>query len=305
MGYGSHSDADWGSYRSSHIDTKKRVEEVYSSNFDDLLNPLKFEIRESRDIEGEHPNSNPIIFALDVTGSMSNVLDYFARVGLPMLCKEAYERQAVSDPQICVCAVGDFVFDSAPFQATQFESDTVNLAGQMQKIWFEKGGGTNPFEGYSGAHYFAAYRTVTDAFEKRKKKGYLFTIGDEYPTPELTREQIKEFFGDDVQANLSSKALIDAASKYYNIFHIGVKEGSNYDSKVESKWKELLGQRVVSIDDVRKIAEVVISIIQMNEGSSLDEVASTWDGSTALTVKKVLKDLPVTASAGSGGVVKL
>ena len=34
-------------------------------------------------------------------------------------------------------------------------------------------------ESYELALYFAAYKTSCDAWEKRQKKGYLFTLGDE------------------------------------------------------------------------------------------------------------------------------
>lgn len=88
----------------------------------------------------------------------------------------------------------------------------------MIDIFLEKGGGGNSFESYDLPWYFAAKRTSIDCFEKRKKKGFLFTVGDENAALGLTVSQVKEHLGDDIQSNMSAEDLFDMASKMVSYF---------------------------------------------------------------------------------------
>lgn len=294
MGGGRWSADDWVGYTATNSYASKTTDEIFSkSSMDKDLDPQNIKIRESRDSD-HNPNSNAIIIALDVTGSMSCVLDAMARKGLNTLVTEIYDRKPVTDPQIMCMGIGDVAAgDRAPLQVTQFEAD-IRIAQQLEKIYLEGGGGGNHFESYTLAWYFAAFKTSTDAFEKRGKKGYLFTIGDEEPTPLLTKSQLERVFGHTVESDVNTKDLLDLVLRQWEVFHIIVEEGSHYryaGDKVSKKWKDLLGQRVIHLADHKKLAEVVVSTIQVIEGESVDNVANTWDGTTALIVKKSLGDL--------------
>lgn len=305
MGSGRWSSSDWDAYSRTHIAGKKSTsgyDGIYSaSSLHKDLNP-KGVIRESRD-SADNPNATPIMVFLDVTGSMSMVLDAMARTGLPTLATEIYNRKPVADPHILFGGIGDPYYDDAPLQVTQFEAD-IRIAEQLTKIWLEKGGGGNDFEGYALAWYFGAFKTSTDHFEKRGKKGYLFTVGDERPTPELTKGQILEVFGDEVQANMSAEQLLSAVTRQYEVFHIVVKEGSGWrhDSKeVERQWRELLGQRVIFLDDHTKMGEVIVSTLQVMNGEDKAKVAASWDGSTSIVVAKALDSLtPIQQDPNTG-----
>jgi hypothetical protein len=59
---------------------------------------------------------------------------------------------------------------------------------------------------------------------------------------------------------------------------------------LREEWIELLGkERVISLPDYTKLAEVVISAIQIAEGEDADKVAGSWDDSVAKVVAKVTK----------------
>ena len=293
MGGGSWSSRDFSSYyKDSSYDTKK-VEEIYASKLSEDFDPLKFKIRESRDSE-EHHESNAIIVALDVTGSMGNVLDAMIRGGLNTMITEIYERAPIKDPQIMFMGIGDVTCDFSPVQATQFEAD-IRIAEQMSSIYFERHGGGNNFESYSAAWYMGALRTSIDCFEKRDKKGYLFTMGDEYPDPGLTVGQIKKFFGDSVQTDYSNKDLLEMVSESYNVFHLIIKEGNGVTcigiKNVMNKWEEVLGQRAIVVEDATKLGEIITSIIQVNEGEHPDKVVSSWSGDTSIAVRTAINSL--------------
>ena len=169
MGSGRWSPDDWCTYTTTSSYDSKTVDEIYNHTMDSELDPKNVKMRESRD-SNDNPNSNAVIIGLDVTGSMSNVLDAIAKNGLNTLATEIYNRKPISDPHLMFMGIGDVeVGDIAPLQVTQFEAD-IRIAEQLEKIYFEKGGGGNSYESYALAWYFAGLHTSIDCFEKRNKK---------------------------------------------------------------------------------------------------------------------------------------
>lgn len=134
-------------------------------------------VRESRD-SSEHPETTPIIIALDVTGSMRRTPHEMIKDNFPKLM-DALMQLGIKDPQLLFMAVGDHEYDNYPIQVGQFESDTEKIVNSLEEFVLEGGGGGNAGESYLLAHIIAGYHTETDSWFKRHKKGYLFTIGDE------------------------------------------------------------------------------------------------------------------------------
>ena len=117
-------------------------------SLDPALNP-KNVIRECCDSE-EHPNTIPIILALDVTGSMGDTSVAIAKK-LNKIMTELYKD--VKDIEFLIMGIGDLAYDDYPIQASQFESD-IRIAEQLDKIYFEGGGGGNSYESYTSAWIF-------------------------------------------------------------------------------------------------------------------------------------------------------
>lgn len=305
MGSGSFSSKDWKAYATNNNYDTKSTKEIFSSTkLDSALDP-KGVIRESRDNDDKEP-SNAIIVALDVTGSMGILADTIARQGLNTMCTEIYGRKPVTDPQIMCMGIGDVEIDSAPIQATQFEAD-IRIATQLEKIFIEGGGGGNSYESYAGAWYFAARHTKTDCFEKRGKKGYLFTVGDEKPTPRLFKKDLQRVFGDGIQEDINMEALLTEVSREWEVFHIVVEEGSyckQYPNETRQAWRDLLGQRAIMLSDHKKLAEVIVSTIQICEGTDNAKVVDSWDGHTKSVVAHATSSLTV-GSNKTDGVVTL
>jgi len=205
--------------------------------------------------------------------------------------------------------VGDVrVGDKAPLQVTQFEAD-IRIAEQLQKIYLEGGGGGNSFESYHLPWYFAATHTSIDCFEKRGKKGYLFTIGDECAPDNLRPDEIEKVVGDKVQSTLSAQELLDMASRTYEVYHIIIKQGSyarHSLDKVLNSWNDLLGQRAISLEDHQYLGEIITSIIQMNEGENKESIISSWDGKTKDVVSVAVNGLTTSdASESDSDVITL
>ena len=312
MGYSRSTASDWDNYTRST--SSKSASAIFtartSHDVDPGMLPINITMRESRD-SAANPNSNAIILASDITGSMGIIAEQLIRKGLSTAFKEILERakpdpktgriMMVTDPHMLCMGVGDAISDEAPIQVTQFEP-TTDIAKQLEKVWIEGNGGGNGGESYNLAHYFAATRTSIDCFEKRKKKGYLFTIGDEPPHENLSRGAIKTLFGDDVQGDLSSADLVTMASRTYNVFHILLTKNktSSYVSSAKPRWQKLVGQNLLMLDDHHKLGELIVSTIQVYEGMDVETVASTWSGGTDVVIRDTLGHLKPAGSAGTG-----
>ena len=306
MGYARWSDSDWKHYVSAS--SSKTTDEIFTStHLKDEFDPKNIMLRESRD-SAANPYSNAIIIACDVTGSMGMLADTLVRSGIGTTFEEILKRLPVTDPHLMVMGVGDITCDRAPLQATQFEAD-ISIAKQLEEIYIEHGGGGNCWESYNLPWYFAAQRTAIDCLEKRHKKGYLFTVGDEEIPDDLSREQVKQAMNASLQAKtIANRDLLTMVGRKYEVFHIIVEEGSharNYGDRVRRDWMNLLGERAIPLADHTKLSEVIVSTIEVVEGRDKSAVAASWGGETSLVVARAVSGLRTgLARAQSSGVVR-
>lgn len=240
------------------------------------LNPANI-TRECCDSD-EHPDTFPVILALDVTGSMGGAAMKVAQK-LNEIMTNLYEDNGVKDIEFCVMGIGDLAYDTAPIQISQFESD-IRIAEQLDKVYFEAGGGGNKYESYTAAWYMGARHCSLDCW-KRGKKGIIITMGDELPNPYLPKAQLTRVTGDKLQDDINTPDLLQEVKEKFNVYHISVKDRETsytmyqnwYDE--DSKWKELLGNNyyVASLDE---LAAVIVNIIKDNTLSitnSVEEVS--------------------------------
>lgn len=308
MGYTTWSSTAWTSY-AAETSTKATDEIFKSRSIKKDLDPFGVVVRESRD-SAANPESTAIIVACDVTGSMGVIADYLVRTGIGIFFEEVLNRKPVTDPHLMIMGIGDAKYDTAPLQVSQFEAD-LKIAEWLEQIYIEHGGGGNRYESYDLPYYFAYNHTSIDCFEKRNKKGYLFTIGDEQAPPKTFRDQVLKFIGDEIQ-DIPFNEIIDQASKMYHCFHIMIAEGNHarhYPDAVKDSWREVMGQRAIWLEDHRKLSETIVSAIQLTEGESIDKVLKSWSGDTTIAVRSALGAYSGTeiipTSFGGRGVARL
>jgi len=303
MGQGRWNTSEWGNYKAAHVAGKSQAQIFRSSSMQPDYDPKRIQVRESRD-SADNPNSTPIIIASDVTGSMGMIAHELMNNGINTVAREIYERKPVTDPHIMVMAVGDAKTDYSPLQVTQFEAD-IRLADQVRDLYIEGHGGGNGGESYNLAHVFAGTKVVSDAWEKRRKKGYLFTIGDEPVHDGCTKEELERFIGGSFKSGLTGQQCVDLASRTFEVFHIVLmNEGdARHNSKrVLQTWDAILPQRVIRLEDYTKLGEAIVSTVQVVEGENKDKVAASWGTGTDLVIANAIRD--ITARNGSG-VVRL
>ena len=246
--------------------TTSSVNQFYTtSRLDPALDPKGVKFRECRDSE-EHPNTIPIILALDVTGSMGSACAAVARQ-LDKIITGLYAD--VKDVEFMVMGIGDFAYDDAPLQVSQFESD-VRICDQLGKIWFERGGGGNAFESYTAAWYFALNHTQLDCWD-RGKKGIIITMGDEPLNPYLPGREFKRILGYDCQ-DVDTIELYKQATERFDIYHIIITDressGWRYLERDKESWGKLLDGQHLFVKESDELPEVIHDIVTAHVDNS-------------------------------------
>lgn len=245
-----------------------------------LMNPKGVRLRESRD-SADHPQSQGVVFALDVTGSMGEIPRLLATSQLPKFMKVLMDCQ-IPDPQILFMAVGDAISDNAPLQVGQFESTAELMDKWLTYSYLEGGGGGSGEESYELGMYFLSMHTEMDCMVKRQKRGYLFMTGDENPYPTLSRHIIETVIGDSVDEDLSCEEILAELQKsYVPFFIIPDRQRAKW---CERRWRDLLGDNVLCLESPAEVCFAAAGAILLCESrvSSLTELAETLE-KTGLT----------------------
>lgn len=228
------------------------------------MNPFG-KVRESRD-SAQHPVSLAIAVIFDVTGSMGNV-PRVLQTKLGALMRVLIQKGYVAHPQILFGAVGDAYCDRVPLQIGQFESG-LEMDDDLGKIYLEGGGGGQVYESYELALYFMARHTSIDCYERRGRKGYLFTIGDEKPYAAARARQVRDLVGDPLECDVPIAQLLAEAAERYNCFHIiptNTSHGRN--AEIQAHWRALFGERVLLLDDEAAVCETIALAVGLCEGT--------------------------------------
>ncbi len=255
------------------LDSSYDAQDLYKARkLDEALDP-KGVVRECVDSD-EHPNTIPVILALDVTGSMGSALEEVSKK-LNAIMTETYKK--VKDVEFLVMGIGDLAYDDAPIQASQFESD-IRIVEQLDKVYFERGGGGNRYESYTAAWYFAINQTKLDAW-KRGKKGILITLGDEPLNPYLPKEALKRVTGNEtLQGDVETKELYNEVIKKYDVYHFAINDSHTcyryYRDDIKETWGKYLDNNHLKVVTLNELAAQIVSAIVESSDSVIDETGA-------------------------------
>ena len=301
MGNARWDSASYASYASTTSYTTKSRDEVFRQRtVDEKLDPRNvkvgkgdrkgLQLRESI-ISDANPDPTPIILALDVTGSMRDVVHQIATVELPKMMTEIHSRAVVSDPHVMFMAVDDVhVQGHGALQVSYFEPD-LKIVEQLRQLWLVGNGGGNSSESYDLAWYFAGRYTYLENFEKTGKTGFLFTIGDEpFPVDVNRPEQLEEIFGPGEYERTTPLNALKMAQRKFQVFHVSVEKGG-YDL---SGWDKHLGANHLRVParDLRHLTEVVLATMTIANGANINDVIDSSDCAGVLrrAFRNALKD---------------
>jgi hypothetical protein len=228
------------------------------------MNPFGVDFRESRDSEA-HPESHAVGVLFDVTGSMGSV-PRILQQNLCQLMDLLLAKKYLAHPQILIGGIGDATCDCAPLQIGQFESG-IEIDQDLAKLWLEGGGGGQKTESYELAMYFMARHTAIDCLEKRGRRGYLFVIGDEMPYRLARRGRVAGLLGERPEADVPVEAIVRELEQKYDTYFILPNLTSYYhDPEILHCWQNLLGDRVMRLEDPQGISELIAATIGLKEG---------------------------------------
>ena len=290
MGSGSFETSSFINYSTSRGRTIDVKGTVTSDNLQDFyqqthihkdLNPYKV-VRECCDSD-EHPNTIPVIIGLDVTGSMGSACIKTAQ-NLNTIITSLYDK--FDDIEFMIMGIGDLSYDSAPIQASQFESD-VRIAEHLDKVYMEHGGGGNGFESYTAAWYFGLHHTKLDCW-KRGKKGIIITMGDEPLNPYLPKYPLEKITGDNLEADVETKDLYELTKEKFDIYHIAIDDiddcYQHYKTRVDKTFKEVLNEDY-KISTLDELPSTIVKCIEnsVNDYSTEETVEATNNNSNLIS----------------------
>ncbi len=270
-----------------------------------LMNPKGVRARESRD-SADHPASLPIVFALDVTGSMGVIPELLARQELPNFMHVLGEA-GVADPQLLFMAVGDATCDGAPLQVGQFESTAELMDQWLTWSFLEGGGGGQKTESYELALYFLCEHTDTDAWVKRKKRGYMLMTGDELPYPAVSRHQVDALIGDALDEDIPTEAVVATLQETFEPFFLI--PDLERRGRCERRWRDLLGDHVICLESPADTCWASAGLIALTE-NAVPELPALADrllgrGLERARVGRIVRALaPYAASIGRAGAAE-
>ena len=290
MGSGSFTTTSFKAYSTSRGRTVDAKGMVTSDSLQDFytqtkihkdLKPYKV-VRECCDSE-EHPNTIPVIIGLDVTGSMGRACIKTAQ-SLNTIITSLYDK--FNDIEFMIMGIGDLAYDSAPIQASQFESD-VRIAEHLDKVYMEHGGGGNGFESYTAAWYFGLHHTKLDCW-KRGKKGIIITMGDEPLNPYLPKYPLEKITGDNLEADVETKDLYELTKEKFDIYHIAIDDFDDcyqiYKSRVDKTFKDVLKENY-KISTLDELPSTIVKCIEnsVNGYSTENSVEATNNNSNLIS----------------------
>lgn len=230
-------------------------------------------IRECCDSE-EHPNTKPVILALDVTGSMGGASVKVAKK-LNVIMTELYEK--VKDVEFLIMGIGDLSYDIAPIQASQFESD-IRIAEQLDKIYFEGGGGGNSYESYTAAWYFGLNQCKLDCWN-RGKKGIIITLGDEPLNPYLPMSPLELSTGNKIQGDVETDELFKEVIQKYDVYHLAVEDRETsywgYVDRIKFSFGKYLDDNHLKVVNMDNLANTIIDIVANSEENIPEGITNT------------------------------
>jgi hypothetical protein len=117
--------------------------------------------------------------------------------------------------------------------------------------------------------YVAARHTSIDCWEKRRRKGYLFIIGDEMAYPAVKFRQVNQLMGGALQTDVPLAQIIDEVRQRYHLYFIipgGAAHGS--EQPIVDFWQRHVGaERVIILDQPEDTSETIALLIGVNEGA--------------------------------------
>ena len=198
-------------------------------------------------------SKNPLIVAIDVTGSMASwPFEIFDR--LPLLFNTLSQYR--EDLEVCFAAIGDAKVDAWPLQVTDFASG-YDLEQLLGSLYGEGGGGDAP-ESYG---MFAQWVNTHVEIPNAEDKPFLIVYGDASMHAKINPGDIQRVLGDKVKKDVDSIKAWQEVSKTWNTWFLRRPTGRSGDT-VHEQWAEAVGeQKIFQIQDEQRAVDYTMGLI--------------------------------------------
>jgi len=208
-------------------------------------------------------SQNPIIFGIDVTGSMCEWPgEFFDRAPLLYQTLSQYKP----DVEISFGAIGDATCDSHPLQINTFGKELA-LESHIQAIGCEGGGGGHITESYElFAHFMNTHCSTPNA-----RQPFLFIFGDERFYDKVDPAQAEHYIGGALQQPLDSKQVFRELAQKFNVYLLhkpyGQGQQSAIDDAVISCWTDAIGgQKIIEIPSKERAVDIAMALVARQWG---------------------------------------
>ena len=203
-------------------------------------------------------STNPLIVAIDVTGSMASwPFEIFDR--LPLLYNTLAQYRP--DTEICFAAIGDAGVDRWPLQVTTFASgfDLEQLLGSL----FGEGGGGDAPESYGlFAHWVNTHVDIPNAQETP----FLIVFGDIHMHTTIAKGQVEHFLGNKTSRDLDALQEWQKVTQKWNTWFLR-RPGGKRGDQVDDQWGKAIGaQKIFHIEDEQRAVDYAMGLVARSWG---------------------------------------
>jgi hypothetical protein len=230
-------------------------------------------------------STNPLIIAVDVTGSMANwPFEIFDR--LPLLYNTLSQYR--EDLEICFVAIGDAGCDRWPLQVTTFASG-YDLEQLLGSLYGEGGGGDAPESYGLFAHWVNTHVTTPNV----KELPFLIVFGDAPMHPTTPAGQISHYLGDEKAKDIDSLEVWQQVCKKWNTWFLRRPTGRPGD-EVDKQWgKAVTAQKIFRIEDEQRAVDYAMGLIARAWGHFGDFQNNMRARQSEETVEEVSKPIAI------------
>jgi hypothetical protein len=244
----------------------------------------------------ETQSENPIVIAVDVTGSMSTwPASIFDRLPLLYQTLANYKQ----DLEISFAAIGDATCDNYPLQVNGFAKGPA-LDDNLRALCAEGGGGGQHMESYE---LFGYYMNSSNVLVPKAKSPFLIIFGDEGFYENIHPDQVKHYIGHDIQSPMDSLAMWKSLSTKFDTYLLHKPYSDSLDKTIIAQWSDALGpQKIIQLYDEERAVDVAIGLIARRWGKYDDfskNISARHDSTDISAVTKSLRFIgsPVTPNS--------
>lgn len=259
-------------------------------------------------------SANPLIVAVDVTGSMANwPFEIFDR--LPLLYNTLAQYR--EDLEICFAAIGDAKADRWPLQVTEF-AHGYDLEQQLGSLYGEGGGGDAPESYGLFAWWVENHVTAPNA-----SSPFLIVFGDAPMHPTIPSGQVTGLLGDSAPREGNGSAswterLFGSAPSEFDAVKTWQRIGQTWNTwflrrptgragdEVDRQWADAVGpDRIFRIDDEQRAVDYAMGLVARAWGH-LDDFEANMrarqeEGKVKAVAERIRKEGPRVLACPSCG----